>query len=385
MMSETDAETEYVVEKRNSEDELVKTISADRREDADVMADAIAMVGGYYAEVREVRTDGGVDVTVGEDSGPTLDATTILTEREEREAVYRHVFMGQTMADVGEELDVSGSTVSNIVQAYKSHTGTELEKSILEQFTDEDDPREDGEDREDLTNSDVETDVDVDALGELETGSELTFQMVHETTGEVRELTGTVADHPHMDVHDDWMVVLKDVTRGENIRVAAGSPGSDGGHVIIYRDGSVESRPCSSRQIHIGDIRAVVTPVIGENDSEPEVRADGGKPTIPLEQAVNVSHFHIQTDDGEEMTLTTVGADAVDEDAYVGDGFGGTIRQYTAEGGPDGETRVYHVDVASESGSDMATVTITEQVAVNPPEERELNLTDVDVETGGWE
>jgi len=163
------------------------------------------------------------------------------------------------IADMGHP-GIHGPTLQKKIQA--------LREKLPEGEDDSEDASEDG---------DVETDggVDVDALAELDTGDELTFQIDHETTGQVRELTGTVADHPYMDAHDDWMVVLTDVTRG-NIRVAGGSPGSDSGHVIIYRDGSVESRPNANRQIHIGDIRAVVTPITTEDEDTPEPVTDGG-------------------------------------------------------------------------------------------------------------
>lgn len=81
-----------------------------------------------------------------------VNATTVLSADEEREAFYRHVFMGETMADVGDVLDVSASTVSKIVQAFKSYDGSraELEKRVLGSFTDDVDPRDDDGDRRHL-------------------------------------------------------------------------------------------------------------------------------------------------------------------------------------------------------------------------------------------
>lgn len=83
------------------------------------------------------------------DDEPVLDATTVLSEREEMEAVYRHVFMGETMADIGDVLGVSSGTIHKVNRAGRKARG--LEHAILDAFTDDEDPRDDVDDHEFLT------------------------------------------------------------------------------------------------------------------------------------------------------------------------------------------------------------------------------------------
>lgn len=82
-----------------------------------------------------------------EDDRCTVDVTNVLSDKEEREAFYRHTFMGETMADIGDILDVSASTISRVVSAFRSYPGSreDLEISILEAFTDAEDPRDDAD------------------------------------------------------------------------------------------------------------------------------------------------------------------------------------------------------------------------------------------------
>lgn len=102
-----------------------------------MMSDDTNAGGEYSEEQVDALLEDIEDAT-----GPVteLDATTVLTEREEREAVYRHVFMGQTYRDIGDILGVSHGTIGTVMDAYKSASGTGLETSILNQFTDVEDP-----------------------------------------------------------------------------------------------------------------------------------------------------------------------------------------------------------------------------------------------------
>lgn len=172
-------------------------------------------------------------------------------------------------------------TVSATGFVKRSSTGADLGDMVsftVERLNTED-SEDDSEDDEDAElETDGGEDVDMDALAALEPGEELTITLTHDTTGKAKEYTGTVADHPYMDAHDDWTLVLTDVTDGQ-VRIAGGSPGSDSGHVIIYADGTLEGRPSASRQYDIGTLTGVAgdLPDTEDDDSEPEVRADGGE------------------------------------------------------------------------------------------------------------
>lgn len=95
-------------------------------------------VGGYsrpvgFCEGCAVEYD---DEAEAEPDGPRLDATTILSEEEEREIVYRRVFLVESQKDVAEHYGVSTGTIYNIMQAYREHGGEELELEILDECDD---------------------------------------------------------------------------------------------------------------------------------------------------------------------------------------------------------------------------------------------------------
>lgn len=114
-------------------------------------------------------------------TAPELNATTILSEHDEREAVYRHVFMGQTQRTIGDLLGVSSSTISKVIVTYKHSSGTALELSILDQFTDEDDYRDPG-DREFLTETgDDEPTVMTDGGSDIQTFTPDEFEAFADT------------------------------------------------------------------------------------------------------------------------------------------------------------------------------------------------------------
>ena len=93
---ENGADTTHNVEKRDEDDELVKVIECANEEEAGVVADAIAMVGGYYADIVEadepvVMTDGGrvdsKELFKQVNEGDQI----VWDERTEPLTVYRHV------------------------------------------------------------------------------------------------------------------------------------------------------------------------------------------------------------------------------------------------------------------------------------------------------
>lgn len=65
---------------------------------------------------------------------PQIGATETLTEAEEREIVWLSVFDMPTQREVAEQFGVSQATVSRVVSEYSSHTGPDLELSILDEF-----------------------------------------------------------------------------------------------------------------------------------------------------------------------------------------------------------------------------------------------------------
>ena len=71
------------------------------------------------------------------DEIPEIDASEALSEREQREAVFRSMFGGQSYDAIAEELGVGSSTVGRVVRSYRSITGdgrVALEEWLIEEF-----------------------------------------------------------------------------------------------------------------------------------------------------------------------------------------------------------------------------------------------------------
>jgi DNA-binding transcriptional regulator YhcF (GntR family) len=70
---------------------------------------------------------------------PRIDATSIFTETEEREIVFRYVFSQEEMPSqrkLADDLGVSQATVSKIIREFSNANSryNDLEESIIEEF-----------------------------------------------------------------------------------------------------------------------------------------------------------------------------------------------------------------------------------------------------------
>jgi hypothetical protein len=72
------------------------------------------------------QTDGG--------TGEELNATSVLSNKEERELVWRRVFIGQSQREVAKDMDTGKGTVSKVLTEYRSINDGDLEKRIIDEF-----------------------------------------------------------------------------------------------------------------------------------------------------------------------------------------------------------------------------------------------------------
>lgn len=63
-----------------------------------------------------------------------INATQVLTNREEREVAWRCVFIGQPQREVAEVFDVSQGTISNVMAEYRKTNSGELEGRLIDEF-----------------------------------------------------------------------------------------------------------------------------------------------------------------------------------------------------------------------------------------------------------
>lgn len=217
-----------------------------------------------------------------------------------------------------------------------SETGTKTELGPVTAFgSDREDTEDSGENGGEEPMTDGGDDVVFSsavspaALSELDVGEELTIQIDHEPTGQKREYKGTVADHPYSHVHDDWAVVLEDVERN-----TSGYSPTQRGHYVVYTDGSVESRPCASRQVDIGAIRAVVTPITPAADSDGEDAGGMTEDGEPVTDGGSRLCERLETELIESLSGTRLEVSATDHHAYSGAKVMGVDGDELVYGGP---------------------------------------------------
>ena len=68
---------------------------------------------------------------------PEIDATTVLSEDQEREIAFRFEFVGDSQTSIGDDFDVSQATVSRVVTTYREVNNGALELYIIDRFDDE--------------------------------------------------------------------------------------------------------------------------------------------------------------------------------------------------------------------------------------------------------
>lgn len=68
------------------------------------------------------------------DGGSELDVTDILDGDQERELVWRRVFIGQSQREVADEMNVGKGTVSKVLREYRNINDGELEERIINEF-----------------------------------------------------------------------------------------------------------------------------------------------------------------------------------------------------------------------------------------------------------
>ena len=68
------------------------------------------------------------------DKSEQMGLTDVLSARDEREIVWRCVFISQSQRDVADEFGISQSTVSRVMSHYKAENTGELERRILDEF-----------------------------------------------------------------------------------------------------------------------------------------------------------------------------------------------------------------------------------------------------------
>ncbi len=71
-----------------------------------------------------------------QDTPDKMGATTVLTEEEEREIVFEHVFGWGDQRSLAEEYGVGKGTISKVLQHYARVNTGKLELEILEEFGD---------------------------------------------------------------------------------------------------------------------------------------------------------------------------------------------------------------------------------------------------------
>jgi DNA-directed RNA polymerase specialized sigma24 family protein len=63
-----------------------------------------------------------------------LNVTNILDNKQERELVWRRVFIGQSQREVATEMNVGKGTVSKVLREYRSINDGDLERRIISEF-----------------------------------------------------------------------------------------------------------------------------------------------------------------------------------------------------------------------------------------------------------
>lgn len=69
-----------------------------------------------------------------DDTNEELNATSVLSNKEERELVWRRVFIGQSQREVAKDMDIGKGTVSKVLSEYRSINDGDLEQGIINEF-----------------------------------------------------------------------------------------------------------------------------------------------------------------------------------------------------------------------------------------------------------
>lgn len=126
-----------------------------------------------------------------------------------------------------------------------------------------------------------------------------------------------------------------------------------------------------------------------ENEDEadqgyPEIRSDGGVPTLPPDEAFDPERLKFTTASGEQLNLAVVGGDSIEEDAYIDGRYGGRRQYLTLEGEYDGPVGdgyyVFHSTLTQSEGSDRVEVPLWLAGSVSESgEDEQISVTDVEV------